>query len=207
MFPLFHMTTITTADYLALLALGTVMSFTPGPNTTLSTALAANLGLRRALRFCLAVPVGWALMLGLCSVGLGAAIQAQPVLRLGIKGIGLGYLLWLAWKLTRTAQLGQIDPARLQVGFWQGVALQFVNIKGWMFALSVTAGWVLTGPVSERLPVVLPTMMAFAFASNFTYALVGALLRGWLAEGRRLAWFNRGMSAVLVLTAVWMGQA
>jgi threonine/homoserine/homoserine lactone efflux protein len=32
-------------DFLALLALGTAMSFTPGPNTTLSTALAANLGL------------------------------------------------------------------------------------------------------------------------------------------------------------------
>ena len=36
---------------------------------------------------------------------------------------------------------------------------------------------------------------------------VGALLRGWLAQGTRLAWFNRGMAAVLVLTAVWMGQA
>ena len=196
-----------TSDFLALLVLGTAMSFTPGPNTTLSTALAANLGLRRAMRFCLAVPVGWALMLALCSAGLGAAIEAQPALRLAIKAVGLGYLLWLAWKLAQATALGQADVRRLQVGFWQGVALQFVNIKGWMFALSVTAGWVLTGPVSERLPVVLPTMMAFAFTSNFTYALVGALLRGWLAEGRRLAWFNRGMSAVLVLTAVWMGQA
>ena len=204
---MFSLPTINAADYLALLALGTAMSFTPGPNTTLSTALAANLGLRRALRFCLAVPVGWALMLGLCSVGLGAAIAAQPVLRLGITAVGLGYLLWLAWKLARTTQLGQVDAARLQVGFWQGVALQFVNIKGWMFALSVTAGWVLPGPVGERLLWVLPTMAAFAFTSNFTYALVGALLRGWLAHGSRLAWFNRGMAAVLVLTAVWMGQA
>ena len=74
-------------------------------------------------------------------------------------------------------------------------------------ALSVTAGWVLPGPVGERLLWVLPTMAAFAFTSNFTYALVGALLRGWLAQGTRLAWFNRGMAAVLVLTAVWMGQA
>jgi threonine/homoserine/homoserine lactone efflux protein len=196
-----------TADFLALLALATAMSFTPGPNTTLSTALAANHGLRRALRFCLAVPVGWALMLGLCSAGLGAAIEAQPVLRWAIKAVGLGYLLWLAWTLARATSLGQADARRLHVGFWQGVALQFVNIKGWMFALSVTAGWVLTGPVVERLVVVGPTMMVFAFASNFTYALVGALLRGWLAEGRRLVWFNRGMSAVLVLTAGWMGQA
>ena len=74
---MFSLPTINAADYLALLALGTAMSFTPGPNTTLSTALAANLGLRRALRFCLAVPVGWALMLGLC----WAATLALPTRR------------------------------------------------------------------------------------------------------------------------------
>ena len=46
-------------EFTALLVLATAMSFSPGPNTTLSTALAANRGLRRAMRFVLAVPVGW----------------------------------------------------------------------------------------------------------------------------------------------------
>ena len=41
---------MTAAEFTALLVLTTAASFTPGPNTTLSTALAANLGLRRALR-------------------------------------------------------------------------------------------------------------------------------------------------------------
>ena len=49
------------AELTALLAFCTAMSFSPGPNTTLSTAMAANLGLRRTLRFCLAVPAGWTL--------------------------------------------------------------------------------------------------------------------------------------------------
>jgi threonine/homoserine/homoserine lactone efflux protein len=38
-------------EFTALLILGTAVSFSPGPNTTLSTALAANYGLRHALRF------------------------------------------------------------------------------------------------------------------------------------------------------------
>ena len=50
-------------------------------------------------------------------------------------------------------------------------------------------------------------MLCFAFFSNLTYALMGALLRQWLAQGQRLLWFNRAMAAVLVLTAVWMLQA
>ena len=47
-------------------------------------------------------------------------------------------------------------------------------------------------------------MLVYAFASNFTYALAGALLRHWLSQGQRLVWFNRAMALVLVLTAWWM---
>ena len=47
----------------------------------------------------------------------------------------------------------------------------------------------------------------FALSSNLLYACVGALLRGWLAHGRRLLWFNRLMALLLVLTAAWMVAA
>ena len=48
----------------------------------------------------------------------------------------------------------------------------------------------------------LPIAAAYGFASNFTYAAVGAALRQWLAHGRRLLWFNRAMAAVLAATAL-----
>ena len=59
----------------------------------------------------------------------------------------------------------------------------------------------------QRLAVVLPVMALFALSSNFAYACVGALLRHWLAHGRRLLWFNRAMALVLVVTAAWMVRA
>ena len=192
-------------EFSALLVLAAAMSFTPGPNTTLSTALAANFGLRRALRFVCAVPAGWGVLLTLCSVGLGSLVLAWPVLRWGVKLLGTAYLLWLAWRMTRTAQLASADPQRLQVGFWQGAALQFVNIKAWMLALAIVGGWIAGQPAAaERFAIVLPVMLAFAFASNLSYALAGALLRHWLAQGARLLWFNRAMASVLLATAVWM---
>ena len=46
-------------EFTALLVLATAMSFSPGPNTTLSTAIAANFGLKRAMPFALAVAAGW----------------------------------------------------------------------------------------------------------------------------------------------------
>ena len=191
--------------FAALLALATAMSFSPGPNTTLSTALAANRGLGPAMRFVLAVPVGWTLLLLLCAGGLGAAVVAVPLLRFAIKALGIGYLLWLAWKLAGSSKLAEADTARMHVGFWQGVALQFVNIKAWLLALTIVAGWVAGRTDSlQRLAVVLPVMLVFAFSSNLLYASTGALLRHWLAQGARLLWFNRAMALVLVLTAGWM---
>ncbi len=192
-------------EFTALLILGTAMSFSPGPNTTLSTALAANYGLPRAMRFVCAVPIGWGALVLLCAYGLGALLVAAPVLVWGVKAIGVAYLLWLAFKLSRSGALSQADETKLNVTFFQGAALQFVNIKAWMFALSVVAGW-LAGKAdfSERLMVILPTLMAFAFFSNLAYALIGAALRGWLAQGARLLWFNRVMAFVLVVTAAWM---
>lgn len=81
---------MTAAELTALLVLCTATSFTPGPNTTLSTALAANLGLRRALRFVLSVPVGWGLLFSLCAAGVGALVLAVPMLRLGVQATGVG---------------------------------------------------------------------------------------------------------------------
>jgi len=194
----------------ALLSFATAMSFTPGPNTTLSTALGANLGLRRALPFIVAVPAGWTLMMLLCGLGLAALVLAAPVLRLAVKFGGIAYLVWMAWKLAAVRTLGEVNAKQLDVGFWQGVGLQFLNIKAWMLALALAAGWVTSAgsqPAAnpgERLAIVCAVMVGFALTSNFAYALAGSLLRGWLAQGRRLVVFNRVMAAVLLATAVWL---
>jgi threonine/homoserine/homoserine lactone efflux protein len=193
-------------EFTALLMLATAMSFSPGPNTTLSTALAANHGLRHAMRFVWAVPVGWGLLVTLCAAGMGGLVLAVPALRWAVKFIGVVYLLWLAFKLSQSGRLAQVDSARMNVTFAQGAALQFVNIKAWMLALTVVAGWIAGhGNALQRFATVLPVLLVFAWASNFAYACVGALLRDWLTHGKRLLWFNRAMALVLVATAVWMG--
>jgi len=198
------------AEVTALLLFCTAMSFSPGPNTTLSTALAANGGLKGALRFCVAVPAGWTLLMVGSGLGLGALVLGVPALRWTVKIAGVAYMLWLAWKLARADQFAQVDERRLHVTFWQGVGLQFLNIKAWMLALTLTAGWVVNAagqPAAnpgERLAIICTLMAVFAFSSNFLYALVGSLLRGWLAQGHRLIWFNRALALVLVGTAAWM---
>ena len=222
-------------EFTALLVLATAMSFSPGPNTTLAAALAANHGLRRAMPFVCAVPVGWGVLLSLCALGLGALLLAVPLLGLAVKVTGVAYLIWLASKLIGVRfqiriqpqagwrerftferngnltpiNLSEVDAQKMNVGFWQGAALQFVNIKAWMLALAIVSGWIAgrTDP-GLRFAVVLPVMLVYAFASNLLYAWAGSLLREWLSgpdgSGRRLRGFNFLMAAVLLVTAIWM---
>jgi threonine/homoserine/homoserine lactone efflux protein len=196
---------MTSSEISALLVLATVSSFTPGPNTTLSTAMAANHGLRRAMRFVCAVPVGWGMLFALCATGLGGLVVAFPPLRWGIVVLGNVYLLWLAWRLWGSGSLQQADSSKLQVGFVQGVGLQFLNIKAWMLALAIVAGWVAgRDDATARTLVLLPIMVAYGFVSNLTYAVAGSMLRHWLAHGRRLLVFNRCMAMALLATVIWL---
>jgi threonine/homoserine/homoserine lactone efflux protein len=202
------MSVLSPEELTALLVLSTAASFTPGPNTALSTAIAANQGLRSAMKFIVAVPAGWGLLLTMCMVGVGQLVLTVPALRWLIVLGGTSYLLWLAFKLWDTQQLAQADTQRLNITFLQGVAVQFLNIKAWMLALSVVAGWVVgKDNTLERCLFLLPIMMGFGFCSNLAYALVGSLLRDWLSHGQRLLIFNRSMALALVLTAIWMFQS
>ena len=202
---------MSSAELFALIALATVGTFTPGPNTALSATIAANFGLRRALPFVCAVPVGWGILLALNAAGLGVMVLGFPPLRWGLLLAGVLYLTWLAWKLANTQRLSEAEQGPV-VGFKQGVMLQFINIKAWFLALSVVSGWVIGHDNTlERLSEALPIFMFFGLTSNLTYAWIGASLRHWLRgpneTARRLQWFNRGMAVALLGTVVWMVQS
>ena len=103
----------------ALLAFATLMSFTPGPNTTMATVLGANHGLRSSWHFIVAVPTGWTVMMLACGLGLGALVLAVPALNLVLRALGVAYLLWMAWKLAGARALTQADGSRtVTVTFW-----------------------------------------------------------------------------------------
>ena len=83
-----------------------------------------------------------------------------------------------------------------------------LNGKAWLNALTISATWInIEGQTLLRAAQVLPIAAAYGLASNFSYACVGAALRGWLAQGRRLRLFNRTMALVLLATALWMLRA
>jgi threonine/homoserine/homoserine lactone efflux protein len=196
-------------ELISLMIFTAAMSFSPGPNTMLTTAIATNEGIRKTIPFALAVPVGWLVIMISCGLGIGTVIIEIPSLRLGIKLLGCAYLIWLSYKLCKSKKLLEVNTSKLNVNFSKGVLLQFLNIKVWLLAITITGTWIIdangqpsTNP-NERLALACAVVMFFAFTSNMTFALAGALFRNWLGSGNRLAIFNYFLALVLMLTALW----
>lgn len=200
-------------EFIALILFCAAMSFSPGPNTMLTTAIASNQGLRYAMPFAFAVPVGWLLMMIACGLGIGTLVTQAPALRWLIKLFGCIYLIWLAFKLSQNNHLKEINPIQLNMNFPKGVVIQFLNIKAWLLTVTITSVWVINAegqPSSnpeQRLILSCIIVMLFAFISNMSYAITGAIFRNWLMggvnPGQRLLIFNRILASILAATAIW----
>lgn len=198
------LTGLTAAQFLALLTLLTVGLFTPGPNTTIAAVTGANFGLRATLPHCVGVAFGFASILALCALGMGALILGQPALAAVVHGAGVAYLLWLAWKIARSTALAEKQVLR-PLSVWQSALLQYANIKAWMLALAVAASYMAGAPSpAQRVLLVCGLFGVLGFVSNGVYGVLGASLRQWLRQGRRVRWFNRAMGGALALTALWI---
>src|SRR5690554_7875405 len=79
-----------------------VNSITPGPNNVMLTAAGANFGYRRCLPHMLGISLGAAIMVLLVGAGLGTVFQKVPAAYTTLKYAGAAYLLYLAWRITRS---------------------------------------------------------------------------------------------------------
>jgi threonine/homoserine/homoserine lactone efflux protein len=184
-----------------------VSSITPGPNNMMLSASGIAFGLRRTVPHLCGVWVGFAALVALCGSGVGAVIVRFPALALALKAAGTVYLLYLAWTMRNALEPRPQGPAARPLNFIEGVAFQFVNPKGWVMA--VTAASVFVPDVEPRWRAVALMCAVFA-AINLpcvgSWAVIGAALKGWLANPRRRKICS---AAVVVLTvyavvAMWM---
>jgi threonine/homoserine/homoserine lactone efflux protein len=188
---------------LALITLAVAGSFTPGPNNTIATVTAANHGFRATVPHMLGVPLGFSTLLIAGSLGVAAVLIAHPLLAQVIKWAGIVYLLYIAWLIAGASSLGDRAVAR-PLTLWQSALFQYANPKAWMLAAATAATFMAQGASLLRTTVIVGVYALAAFTSLVLWAALGAGLRAWLQQGRRLRMFNLAMGLLLAATAVWM---
>src|SRR5436853_6209288 len=81
-----------------------VAAITPGPSNLILTSTGAAVGVLRGLPALLGQVVGMGLMLFLIAFGLGSVVLKSPLVIQGLKWCGIGFLLWLSWKIARAGR-------------------------------------------------------------------------------------------------------
>ena len=125
-------------DLQALVLFAVVSSGTPGPNNLLLWASGLQFGFRATVPQIVGTSAGIGALALAVAAGLGVVVTRFPEVELALKLIGSSYLLFLAFQL---AGGGAIQRAQIErpLRFHEAAAFQFLNPKGWLFALAAVS--------------------------------------------------------------------
>lgn len=187
---------------LTLFTLGMAAGWTPGPNNALLAGSGVKFGLRRTVPHALGVGLGFPVMVFLVGLFLGAAFQASALLRDVLRYGGAAMLLWVAWKIASAGGLGSSTGPIRPFRFHEAVAFQWINPKGWVMAISLTAQFMNPAHIWLTALMVAGVFLVVGLSSAFGWAALGTGLRRFLAKGHRMRIFDITMGAVIALGVV-----
>jgi threonine/homoserine/homoserine lactone efflux protein len=134
--------------------------------------------------------------------GLGALLETVPLLYTAIKFAGGIYLLWIAWKIANTHEIGEAKTGAKPMTFLGAAAFQWVNPKAWVMAVTAMATYTNSDAFFVSVLLVGAVFAIVNLPSVSTWAGFGSVLREWLSVPPRLKWFNISM-AVLLVVSLW----
>lgn len=188
--------------WFAVLGFAVAGSVTPGPNTIMVAAAAANHGVRRTVPHMLGISIGFPLMVVLVGLGLAGPLAAHPSIQQGLRWVALAWVLWLAFKVARSAGPGEGD-GRPPLGFVGGALFQWVNPKAWMLALGSVATYAAAGEHYLVSVIIIAALFAaVCFPCTWVWATFGAAMRQLLSVNWRLRLFNVTMAVLLVASVL-----
>ena len=191
--------------FLALFVFGGIAAFTPGPNNTMLLATGINFGVRRAWPHIMGVAIGLPLMIACIGFGLGQIFEIYPWIYVVLKYAGAAYMVWLAWKIAMSSPSGDDGNIRSEpVTFLQACALQWVNPKAWIMAVTALSAYTVAGHYSVGVLVVVGTFIFMGFTSALTWVFFGAALKHVLNDERYYRFINWGLAFALLASLVPM---
>lgn len=179
-----------------------ITSFTPGPNNFMAMVFAKQYGLAKTIPFCLGVGIGFFIIIGLSSFFNTIMLNILPAIELPLTIFGVGYMLYLAYKILTSKELEDHDNEEEKRNlFFLGAFVQFINPKGILFGLTVVATYILPYYSSYISYLLFSFFLALVgVISTFSWALCGSVFQKALQQYRKS--FNMIMALLLMYSAV-----
>lgn len=166
----------------------------PGPNALLVLTHGALHGSRRTLFTISGGVLGFAVVLALCALGLGALIQASATWFTVLKVVGGLYLIWLGWGLWRAAPVSLEPTGATSFRRWslfrQGLVSALSNPKALLlFTAFIPPFLDPHRSIIAQTAAIALTYAVVEFVVEYMVASAAHRVRPWLARtGRR---FNK----------------
>lgn len=187
----------------AFLIFAVVMFFTPGPNNIMLLTSGLNFGFRRTLPHVAGVTFGYAFMIGVTGLGLGALFASLPWLQTTLKYAGAAYLVYLAYAIARSGPPEPGEAERRRPMSFIGAALfQWVNAKGWVMAISIITAYAAIAGYPWNVGLQVAMSLLIGAMSSVAWVLCGTALQPLVKSARAVRVFNVTM-AILLLASLY----
>lgn len=175
-----------------------VTSITPGPNNILALNSISSYGWKKGKHVVLGISAGFLCVMVLCALGSYELSNFLPKLTGIMKYIGAAYIIWLAIHIIRSKQ--EEDHQTHKGSFWMGFALQFLNLKIILYAITINTGYVIpTSPSLGTLMIAALFSTIIGMSGTMVWALIGGVLQQQII--RHYKWINIIMALILVWSA------
>lgn len=183
--------------FIAFAAFAFVTVATPGPNNLMLMASGANFGFGRTLPHILGVGLGFSFMVAVVGAGLGRLFETYPAIHAAMKIASVAYLVFLAWKIARSAGVGEGSATARPFTFLQAAGFQWINPKAWAMALTAVSAY---APGREPAAILLVALVyaGIGLPTISLWVVAGREIRRFLTDLRHLRIFNIAMAALLV---------
>lgn len=163
--------------FISLMLFAVASTGTPGPNNLMMLSSGLNFGVKQSIPHWLGICTGVPMVIVAVGLGLDQLFQRWPVSFLVLKGLGVVYLIYLAFKIATAKNSLQARNSAKPFSYVQGALFQWVNPKVWVMVLSALTAFTL--PEQPLLPQVATIAVVFF--------LIGAVCVGsWLVAGSQL---------------------
>ncbi|MDB3870079.1 LysE family translocator [Candidatus Thioglobus sp.] len=189
-------------NLLSIFLFSLVMTITPGPNNIMILASGLNFGIRKSIPHLLGIAFGFPIMLIAVGFGLDSLVTQIPVIYLFVKVAGVGYLLFLAYKMFITTQQREIDQGVKPLTFLQAIFFQWVNPKAWVMIFSGIG--VFTNSIDMQTTTLILALSFFIaiFPCNGSWLFLGSQMKKLIKTDFHYKVFNRTMAILLLVSVI-----
>lgn len=194
--------------WLTFVAASFALLLIPGPTVLLVLSYALSKGRSVAVASAAGVALGDLVAMSASLAGLGALVLASATLFTALKWVGAAYLIWLGFKLIRSAPSeGLSVPAADNITasrvFGHTAAVTALNPKSIAFFIAFVPQFLSpAAPLLPQFAILIATFVTLAALNALAYALLADRLRQIIARPSIITWITRAGGAALITMGV-----